>query len=90
MRIDEVVALVKAGFPDADVMIDGEDCSFSVIVISPSFAGLSLLKKQQSVMATVSEPLKTGELHAITVKCFTPDEWQERLNRASEKLTVLE
>lgn len=90
MRTDEVVALIKLGFPDADVMIDGEDCSFSVIVISDTFAGLSLLKKQQSVLATVSEPLKTGDLHAITVKCFTQDEWEDRLNRASETLTVLQ
>lgn len=76
MRGDEVVALVKGGFPDAEVKIEGEDCSFSVTVISSAFAGMSLLKKQQSVLATVSDAIASGRLHAMTVKCYTPAEWQ--------------
>ncbi len=89
MRTEEVVALIKGGFPDGELLIEGEDCSFAVIVISPSFAGQSLLKKQQSVLATVSGPLATGELHAMTVKCYTPEEWRENLKRTAEGLTVL-
>ena len=89
MRTDEVVALIKGGFPDAELLIEGEDCSFAVIVISTAFAGQSLLKKQQSVLATVSEPLATGALHAMTVKCFTPDEWQAHLSRPTDGLVVL-
>jgi len=27
------------------------------------------------VLDTVKEPLATGELHAITVKAYTPEEW---------------
>lgn len=76
MRSDEVVALVKSAFPDAEVKIEGEDCSFAITVISDAFAGMSLLKKQQSVLATVSDELASGKLHAMSVKCYTPVEWQ--------------
>jgi acid stress-induced BolA-like protein IbaG/YrbA len=89
MRTEDVVALIKVGFPDAELLIEGEDCSFAVIVISTAFAGQSLLKKQQSVLATVSEPLATGALHAMSVKCYTPDEWQAHLNRPTDGLVVL-
>ncbi len=89
MKTDEVVALIKCGFPDAELLIEGEDCSFAVVVITPAFAGQSLLKKQQSVLATVSGPLATGELHAMTVKCYTPEEWQAQLSRTAAGLTVL-
>lgn len=76
MHSDEVVALIKGGFPDAEVKIEGADCSFAVTVISNAFAGMSLLKKQQSVLATVSDELASGKLHAMSVKCHTPAEWK--------------
>jgi len=75
MQPEQVVALIKTGIPDAEVLIDGEGCNFSVQVISPQFAGLSLVKKQQAVLATVKEQIKSGELHAMSVKAYTPDEW---------------
>lgn len=78
MLTEEVVALIKAGIPDAEVIVGGEDCSFSVTVVSPSFEGLSLLKKQKAVMATVKEAIASGALHAITVKAYTLDEWAEK------------
>jgi len=75
MLVEEVVALIKVGIPDAEVVVEGEDCSFSVTVVSASFEGLSMLKKQQAVMKTVAEPIASGALHAISVKAFTPAEW---------------
>ena len=75
MLVEEVVALIKAGIPDAEVMVDGADCNFSVTVVSASFDGLSLLKKQQAVMATVKEQIASGALHAISVNALTPAEW---------------
>jgi monothiol glutaredoxin len=47
-------------------------------VISSQFVDLSLVKKQQLVLATLKEPLASGKLHAVSVKAYTPDEWQEK------------
>ncbi|MGH8547208.1 MAG: BolA family protein [Methylococcales bacterium] len=71
----EVEAMVKRELPDAEVIVNGEGCSFSVIVVSVRFEGCTLLKKQQLVLDSVKEPLATGELHAISVKAYTPEEW---------------
>ncbi len=73
-----VEGMIKKGLQDAEVILDGEGCSFSVIVISSQFDNCTLLKKQQMVLDTVKEPLATGELHAITIKTYTPDEWARR------------
>lgn len=75
MEIIEVRDLIRKGIEDAEVIVEGEGCSFSVVVVSIRFAACSLLKKQQMVLDTVKEPLATGELHAITVKAYTPEEW---------------
>ena len=47
-------------------------------VVSDRFDGCTLLKKQQMVLDSVKAPLATGDLHAITVKAYTPDEWARR------------
>lgn len=71
----EVDQLVKNGFPDATVLIEGEGCNLSITVISQQFQALSLVKKQQGVMAVLTEPLASGRLHAVTLKTYTPEEW---------------
>ena len=81
MKKEEVIALIKVGFPDAEVMAEGADCNFSCIVISPAFEGLSLLKKQKAVLATVKEQITSGELHAMSIKAYTPQQWDQMQER---------
>lgn len=74
----EVERLIKTGYPDATVSIEGEGCDLSITVISGRFAGLSMVKQQQGVMATLTEPLGNGRLHAVTIKAYTPEQWREK------------
>jgi acid stress-induced BolA-like protein IbaG/YrbA len=76
MEIAEVQGLIQAALPDSEVIVAGEGCSFSLVVVSASFDGLNTVKRQQRVLAAVSEPLSTGALHAISMKVYTPDEWR--------------
>lgn len=75
MDIAEVRQLIEAGIPDCELVVAGEGCNFSVIVIGESFAGMSPVKRQQQVLATVREPLSSGALHAISMKVYTAAEW---------------
>ena len=49
-----------------------------ITVVSEKFSGLSMVKQQQGVMASLTEPLATGRLHAVTIKSYTPSQWQEK------------
>lgn len=82
MELSEVCQLIKAGIPGCEVLVSGEACNFSVIVVAETFAGLSLLKRQQAVLEMVKAPLATGELHAISMKVYTPDEWLKQQRSA--------
>jgi monothiol glutaredoxin len=75
LSINEVELLVKKGIGDAEVIIEGEGCDLLITVVSSQFTDLTLVKKQQLVMATLTEPLASGKLHAVSVKAYTPDEW---------------
>ena len=85
----EVAQRVRQGINDANVMVEGEGCDLLITVVSSQFGGLTTVKKQQLVMATLKEPLASGKLHAISVKAYTPDEWQDKqLNRNNGLLQI--
>jgi len=74
----EVEQRVQQGIPEAKVLVEGEGCDLLITVISEQFTDLTLVKKQQLVMATLKEPLASGKLHAVSVKAYTPTEWLEK------------
>jgi len=74
----EVERLIKQDYADAAVYIEGEGCDLLITVISAQFAGLSMVKQQQGVMAALAEPLGSGRLHAVTIKAYTPEQWREK------------
>jgi monothiol glutaredoxin len=86
---NDIEQLVKQGIVDSQVFIEGAGCDFTVTVISEKFADLTAVKKQQMVMATLTEVLASGKLHAVSVQVYTPDEWQARsVNSAGGLLQI--
>ena len=73
-----IEARIKDKIPDAEVILEGEGCSYKATVISRSFTDMMLIKKHQAVYASVNDLIASGELHALTIKTFTPEEWQKR------------
>jgi acid stress-induced BolA-like protein IbaG/YrbA len=76
METAEIRQLIQTGIPDSELIVSGEGCSFSVVVIADEFDGMSPVKRQQKVLATVSEPLSTGALHALSMRVYTSSEWR--------------
>ncbi|GAB1260445.1 BolA family protein [Aurantivibrio plasticivorans] len=77
MEEAEVVERIRKVTPNAEeIKVEGADCNFTAVIVSPSFEGLNLLKRQQLVLAGFSDCLATGELHALTIKAYTQSEWQ--------------
>jgi acid stress-induced BolA-like protein IbaG/YrbA len=77
MQPEKIKQLIEAGLSDSAAQVDGDGAHFNAIVVCPQFAGKSRVQKQQLVYDTVKSELMDGSLHALSVKTFTPDEWQE-------------
>ncbi len=77
MDPEEVKRLIEAGIPGSQVNVKGDGSHFDAVVISEAFAGLTPVKKQQLVYATVNEQITSGQLHALSIKTYTPDEWEK-------------
>lgn len=72
METEVVAELIRTGLPGAEVQVTGDGEHFEAIVISDTFEGLSLLKRERLVMETVREQVASGELHALSIKARTP------------------
>ncbi len=77
METSEVQRLIEAGLPGAKVTVTGDGSHFDAVVISGEFEGKSLLVQQKMVFATVNEHITSGELHAFTIKAYTPEKWAQ-------------
>ncbi|SEP75760.1 Acid stress-induced BolA-like protein IbaG/YrbA, predicted regulator of iron metabolism [Ectothiorhodospira magna] len=78
MTPEQVHALIANGLPDAQVTVSGQEGHFEALVICKSFAGLSRLKREQKVNATVKEAITSGTLHALSIRPMTPEEWAQK------------
>jgi len=54
----------------------GSESHFKLVIVSEVFTSLSKVKRQQSVYRALSEEL-AGEVHALSMQTFSPDEWQQ-------------
>ncbi len=50
---------------------------FEARVVSPTFVGLSMVQQHQQVYAPWQDVLATGELHALALKTYTPEQWSK-------------
>lgn len=76
MQAEEIINRIAELHPNAQIDIDGEDCSFAVYVISDEFAGRMTMQRQQPILALFSAELTSGKLHALSVTAKTPEEMQ--------------
>lgn len=60
------------------LVVDGDGQHFSAVIVSPEFAGLNRVKRQQRVNAVLKPHFDSGELHALSMQTLTPEEWSTR------------
>jgi acid stress-induced BolA-like protein IbaG/YrbA len=84
MQIDDVKNLILHILPGAELHLQGEDCNFSLDIISSLFAGLTTLNRQKIVLGAVKEQIQSGEIHALSVKAYTPKEWAKQVESAKQ------
>ena len=77
MQASELQALIRAGLPDAEVIVKGEGDHFEAVVVSPQFADCSVVQQHRLVYATLGDRMG-GEIHALALRTLTPGSWQGR------------
>ena len=78
MTADQLKQLIAAGLPCEHLEVEGDGRHWFATIVSPEFEGKRPIARHQRVYATLGERMKTDEVHALSMKTFTPAEWAAR------------
>ena len=76
MTADELQTIIAAGLPCEHLHVEGDGRHWYATLVSAEFEGKRLIQRHQQVYATLGEKIKTDEVHALSMRTYTPAEWQ--------------
>lgn len=79
MQIETIKRLIEDGIPGAQVTVTGDGSHCEAIVVSEAFRGKNMVQQHQLVYGTLGGRMESGEIHALALKTYTPDEWASQL-----------
>ena len=75
MTAEELQSLIASGLPCDHIEVDGDGRHWQAIIVSSEFEGRRLIQRHQQVYAKLGARMHTDEVHALSMKTFTPAEW---------------
>jgi len=78
MTADQLKTLITAGLACDKCELEGDGRHWYATIVSPAFDGKRLIQRHQLVYATLGDRMKTDEVHALSMKTFSPAEWAQQ------------
>nr|WP_314545086.1 BolA family protein [uncultured Massilia sp.] len=66
---------LKNGLECTHLEVEGDGQHFTAVIVSPAFAGKNRIQRHQVVYAALGDRMRE-EIHALSMKTLTPDEYQ--------------
>lgn len=74
MNATDVQALISAGLPGAQVIVESDDDThFAALIVASQFTGKRMIARHQLVYATLGAKMGR-EIHALSIEAQTPEE----------------
>lgn len=70
-QIDE---RLRAAFADCQLEVAPDGDRLDLLVVASAFEGLGRVKRQQLVYKLLDDLIKSGEIHAVSMRTLTPAE----------------
>ncbi len=75
MTAEQLQQLISAGLSCQHLSVEGDGRHWYATIVSPEFEGKRAIARHQRVYATLGSKLQTDEVHALSMKTYTPAEW---------------
>lgn len=82
MTADQLQSLIAQALPCEHLYVEGDGRHWYATIVSDAFEGMRPIQRHQRVYATLGDRMATDEVHALSMKTFTPTEWAARGGRA--------
>ena len=76
---DEIKSTLEKALPNSTIEIrdlTGGGDHFQVLIVSSAFEGKGLVDQHQMVYGALRESLGNERIHALSLKTYTPEQWQ--------------
>lgn len=77
MTAEEIRNLISAVLSCEHIEVDGDGRHWSALIVSGEFEGLRLIQRHQRVYAALGQRMHTDEVHALSMRTLTPEEWKK-------------
>ena len=75
MTADELKTIIAAGLACEHIALEGDGRHWYATIVSAEFEGKRPIARHQRVYRTLGEKMHTDEVHALSMKTYTPAEW---------------
>ena len=80
MTSEELQSIIATGLACEHLDVSGDGAHWYATIVSSSFEGQRLIQRHKQVYATLGSRIQTNEVHALSMKTFTPAEWASNPN----------
>jgi len=77
MEPAEVKAIIEAGIENCEATVTADGSKYTAVVVSDKFEGMTMINEQKMVYALLNEHITSGAIHALTIKAYTPEEYDK-------------
>ena len=77
MNAQDVKDLLEKQLLDCEIRVEVDGSHVNIIAVGNIFEGKRTVQRQQVVYAALQEQIASGVIHAVNMKTFTNEEWQQ-------------
>ena len=74
----DIQGYIAQGLPCEHLAVDGDGAHFEALIVSSVFEGKSRIQRQQAVYKALGGRMESGEIHALSMRTLTPEEWRQQ------------
>jgi acid stress-induced BolA-like protein IbaG/YrbA len=74
MKKEKIKEILESSFYKSSVEVDGGEGKFNAKIIYDGFKGMNTIERHKKIYSVLDSYIKSGELHAISLKTYTNDE----------------
>jgi len=75
VEISDIKHILENALELDEIIVKGEGSHYEVIAVGAIFEGMNRVKKQQTIYGPLMGQIAANDIHALSIKTFTPEEW---------------
>lgn len=78
MNAEQLHQLIADGLSCQHLEVTGDGRHWAAVVVSAEFEGMRPIARHKRVYATLGARIQNDEVHALSMKTYTPAEWKKQ------------